>query len=126
MAVESVEDSDLLNQYDIISLPCSGRIESTLILKTLERGYAGVVILGCPVENCKFITGNNRAASRVEQVQEILASAGLKPESVLMDYVSSVDAHKVEDVMRTMVDLSQAIVQTESAIPQQSAESADS
>lgn len=118
MAVESVEDSGLLGQYDVISLPCSGRIESTLVLKTLERGYAGVVILGCPEDNCKFITGNKRAASRVKQVQDILSDAGLNGESVLMDYVSSVDAHKVKDVMRTMVDRFTPAEQTESAIPQ--------
>ena len=102
-----------MNEYDIVSLPCSGRIESTLILKTLERGYAGVIVLGCPEDNCKYVTGNKRAANRVEQVRSILASAGLDGESVMMDYVSSVDAHKVEGVMRLMANRLQPAAQTE-------------
>jgi coenzyme F420-reducing hydrogenase delta subunit len=113
LAAESVKDSELMSEYDIVSLPCSGRIESTLILKTLERGYAGVVVLGCPEDNCKYVTGNKRASNRVEQVRSILANAGLDGESVMMDYVSSVDAHKVEDVMRRMADRLQPAAQSE-------------
>lgn len=113
LAVESVTDSELMSDYDIVSLPCSGRIESALILKTLERGYSGVIILGCPEDNCKFVTGNKRAMNRVEQVRTILANAGLDGESVIMDYVSSVDAHKVESIMRRAVDRLQPAAQTE-------------
>jgi len=113
LAVESVKDSELMSDYDIVSLPCSGRIESALILKTLERGYAGVIILGCPEDNCKFVTGNKRAMNRVEQVRTILTNAGLDGESVIMDYVSSVDAHKVESIMRRAVDRLQPAAQTE-------------
>ena len=113
LAVESVKDPELMSDYDIVSLPCSGRIESALILKTLERGYAGVIVLGCPEDNCKFVTGNKRAMNRVEQVRTILKSAGLDGESVIMDYVSSVDAHKVESIMRRAVDRLQPAAQTE-------------
>ncbi len=113
LAVESVTDVELMSDYDIVSLPCSGRIESALILKTLEREYVGVIVLGCPEDNCKFVTGNKRAANRVEQVRTILTNAGLDGESVIMDYVSSVDAHKVESVMRRATDRLQPAVQTE-------------
>jgi coenzyme F420-reducing hydrogenase delta subunit len=40
----------------------------------------------------------------VEQVCDILTSAGMDGETVRMDYVSSVDAHKVEDAMRALVN----------------------
>ena len=112
LAAESLTDFELMSEYDIVSLPCSGRIESALILKTLERGYAGVIVLGCPEDNCKYVTGNKRAANRVEQVRSILANAGLDGESVMMDYVSSVDTHKVEGVMRLMADRLQPASQT--------------
>ena len=113
LAVESVNDPALLRECEIVCLPCSGRIESTLILKTLERGYAGVVVLGCPEDNCKYVTGNKRAMSRVEEVRTILSGAGLDGEAVQMDYVSSVDAHKVEEVMRSMVERLQPTAQAE-------------
>ena len=77
LAVESVNDAELLSEYDIVSLPCSGRIESALVLKTLERGYEGVVVFGCPEDNCKYVTGNKRAANRIAEVKTILSSAGL-------------------------------------------------
>lgn len=104
LAAESVNDAKLLSEYDIVPLPCSGRVESALVLKTLERGYTGVLVLGCPEDNCKYVTGNKRAANRVAEVRSILSSAGLNEDSVMMEYVSSVDGHKVETVMRAMAE----------------------
>lgn len=103
LAVELVRDGELLDQFEVIPLPCSGRIESALLLKTLERGYRGVLLLGCPEENCKYVTGNKHAAGRVAEVRSILDGAGLRGERVMMDYVSSVDFHKVEGAMRAMI-----------------------
>jgi coenzyme F420-reducing hydrogenase delta subunit len=113
MALESVEDADLLANFDFVTLPCSGRIESALILRTLERGYAGVAVIGCPEENCKYVSGNKHAKNRVDEVKAILAAAGLEDESVLMEYISSVDAHKIEKLMRDIVEPQKAEVETE-------------
>ena len=113
LAVESVNDPEILSEFDIVTLPCSGRIESALVLKTLERGYSGIVVLGCPEDNCKYVTGNKRAANRVAEVRSILTSAGLNGNAVTMDYVSSVDGHKVDRVMRTMIEQLQPAPQAE-------------
>ena len=113
MALESVEDTDLLSKFDFVTLPCSGRIESTLLLRTLERGYAGVAVIGCPEDNCKYVSGNKHAKNRVDEVNAILAGAGLEADCVLMDYMSSVDTHKIEKLMRDIVEPRKAEVETE-------------
>lgn len=115
MALELVSDTELLECFEVVTLPCSGRIESALILKSLEKGYRGVLVLGCPEENCKYVTGNRRAASRVDEVQTILNNAGLGGDRVQMDYVSSVDSHKVEDSMRALISHVQPAKELEGA-----------
>ena len=84
LAAGSVSDHTVMNSVEIIKIPCSGKSEVGLILKTLEKGYAGVLIIGCPKDNCKFIRGSHRASMRVESAKEMLTKIGLNPESVRM------------------------------------------
>jgi F420-non-reducing hydrogenase iron-sulfur subunit len=91
-----------MDSIDIMKLPCSGKSEMALILKTLEKGYAGVMIVGCPKDNCQFIRGSHRASKRVEATKEMLATIGLNPERVRMEFLSSVDSYKFENAVKQM------------------------
>lgn len=86
----------------LVRLPCSGKIEVGLLLKCLEQGHPGVLVLGCPLDNCKFLKGNLRARKRVEQTRKLLQEAGLAPERVHIDFLSSVDGHKFVDIVQGM------------------------
>lgn len=103
-AFQSIEDGTILEHVESVPLPCSGKVEMGLVLKALEVGYAGVLILGCPKDNCKFIRGNYRAEKRTEMVKSSLERAGLAPEKVRLDFISSIDAHKCKRIIGEMVD----------------------
>ena len=45
----------------VVKLPCTGRIEESLLLKAFENGADGVMIMGCLEGNCHFVNGNFRA-----------------------------------------------------------------
>jgi coenzyme F420-reducing hydrogenase delta subunit len=64
------------------AVPCSGRIDPRYLLKAFEGGAKGVCILGCPKGECKSMEGNLRALTRVQAAQELLAEAGLNPDSL--------------------------------------------
>ena len=64
------------------SVPCGGRIDPRYILKAFESGAESVCILTCPVGECRLMEGNLRANSRVRAAQELLAEAGLDPNSL--------------------------------------------
>jgi F420-non-reducing hydrogenase iron-sulfur subunit len=85
-----------------VRLPCSGKVEIGLILKCLEEGHPGVLVLGCPLDNCKYLKGNLRARKRVELVKKALKDAGLPEELVHIDFLSSVDSHKLVDIVQGM------------------------
>ncbi len=51
----------------IIRLNCTGRLQPGLILKALEMGAAGVMVLGCAPGVCHYEQGNERCAVAFEQ-----------------------------------------------------------
>jgi F420-non-reducing hydrogenase iron-sulfur subunit len=101
-AAERVEDAAVLEAVEIVRLPCTGKAEIGLLLQCLEEGHPGVLVLGCPVDNCKYLIGSTRARKRVAMTRRILKEAGLDEERVRMDYLSSVDTHKFERIVREM------------------------
>ena len=102
LAAEALADTTVHELVDFVRVPCTGRVEIGMILKCLEDNHPGVLVLGCPTENCKYIRGSARAAKRVEAAKKALSDAGLNENRFHMDFVSSVDGNKLGDVVRQM------------------------
>jgi len=64
-------------QINAISLPCSGRVNLLYLLKAIETGADGVLLLTCPIGECTYVQGNLRAQKRIEAVDDLLVEAGL-------------------------------------------------
>ena len=92
--------SPLLESVELVAVPCAGSVEVAQMLKDLEAGVDRVLVLGCPIDNCKYLKGNCRALKRVEAVRKTLKSAGLDENAVAMAFVSSVDTHKLKDILK--------------------------
>ncbi len=60
-----------------VSLPCSGKVNLLYLLKAVEKGADGVVVITCHHGDCKFLEGNLRAQKRVEAVDALLFESGL-------------------------------------------------
>ena len=101
-AAESLSDPEVLEAVELVRLPCTGKSETGLLLACLEKGHPGVLVLGCPADNCKFLIGSTRARKRVELTRRLLKEAGLSEERVHMEFVSSVDSHRLARIVRDM------------------------
>jgi coenzyme F420-reducing hydrogenase delta subunit len=77
-----------------VLLPCTGRIDETLLLKAFENGADGVMVIGCLEGDCHYISGNLRARSRVARVHEILEQISLGPERIRMYNLSAGEGAK--------------------------------
>jgi F420-non-reducing hydrogenase iron-sulfur subunit len=102
-ASEAAKDG-LEDLVEIVPLPCSGKAEIGLVLRLLERWHPGVLILGCPRESCKFLSGNLRAEKRVLRTRAILREIGYGEQRVRMDFLSSLDSHRFGEIVRRMAD----------------------
>jgi coenzyme F420-reducing hydrogenase delta subunit len=98
-AGEGTQAARALGNLDAVKLPCSGKVEVGLILKLLETGSAGVLVLGCPKDNCTFIRGNYRAEKRIGAAKAALREAGLDEGLVRLDFLSSLDSRKLMDAV---------------------------
>jgi len=103
-AFMAIDDESIKEIVKVVSLPCSGKIEVGLVLKCLENDYPGVLILCCPIDNCKYITGNVRARKRVEVIKQALKNAGVDESRVRIGFISSLDSHKFVNIVKEMKD----------------------
>ena len=73
----------------IVRLPCSGRVDVNMILQAFVSGADGVMVAGCEVGSCHFISGNLRAKKRVEYAKKLLAETGINPERLEMFHIAA-------------------------------------
>ncbi|MFW6127754.1 MAG: hydrogenase iron-sulfur subunit [Halobacteriota archaeon] len=91
-------------ELKIIRVPCSGRIDLDHILRALENGAEGVLVLGCHPGDCHFKTGNKRAYSRYLLLKKMLKEAGIDEKRVKFDWISASEDEKFIKVVNDFVD----------------------
>jgi len=82
---------------------CLGQVHPGLVLKALELGADGVLLLGCPPGECQYEFGNRRAEELFEQAQALAHLLGYREEQVQLDWVAPDGAAFAEKV-RTFVN----------------------
>ena len=75
-------------------LPCTGRIDESLLLKAFENGADGVMVIGCLEGDCHYVSGNIRARARVERVYAILKRIKIGPDRIRMYNLSAGEGSK--------------------------------
>jgi F420-non-reducing hydrogenase iron-sulfur subunit len=84
----------------IIRVPCSGRISPELVIRTFQEGADGVMVLGCHIGDCHYVTGNHRAARRMPVLAALLAFTGIEPERFLVKWISSSEGELLARTVR--------------------------
>ncbi len=87
-----------------IRVPCSGRVSPEIIMRTLDQGADGVLVLGCHIGECHYDSGNHRTAKRVPIVQALMEFAGLEPERLHLDWVSASEGERFARIANEFVD----------------------
>lgn len=83
----------------IIRVMCSGRVDPTLVLEAFIRGIDGVMVLGCHPGDCHYILGNYYAEGRMKTLQRFLEIIGVKPERLLLDWVSASEGERFANLV---------------------------
>lgn len=90
--------------FDVIRVMCSARVAPEWIIKALLNGIDGVMVLGCHLGDCHYISGNHRAAKRLAILKEMLEFVGMCPDRVLLDWVSASEGAKFQKLVTDFVD----------------------
>ncbi len=83
-------------------VPCTGTIGVGHLLKELENGADGVLVVTCPPGNCHHLSGNERAVRRVAGAKKLLSEAGLESERLGLVMLGVGSGHAFADAAGEM------------------------
>jgi len=78
----------------LIRVPCVGKVDPRQVLRALECGAEKVMILGCHLESCQYLSGSTRAAKRIERLNSALEKAGVDTKRVVFGQLASMESNK--------------------------------
>jgi F420-non-reducing hydrogenase iron-sulfur subunit len=88
----------------IVRVMCSGRVSPELVLRAFREGADGVLVLGCHIGDCHYVSGNHRTAKRIPVLRRLLGYIGIEPERLRLDWVSSAEAPKFQQVVNEFTE----------------------
>ena len=93
----------------IVKVPCTGRVDTLMILRAFESGVDGVYLAGCLEGECHFLRGNLRAKKRVQYAKGLLDEVGLGGARLEMYNMSSSEGQRFAEVAREMTEKIRAL-----------------
>lgn len=84
----------------IIRVMCSGRVDPSFVLKALKNGADGVLVSGCHLGDCHYISGNEYTKERFEKLHSFLIKQlGIDPKRVRLEWVSASEGKRFAEVI---------------------------
>lgn len=87
-----------------IVTPCSGRVEPSYVFEAFSEGADGVLVAGCHLGDCHYISGNYKTLKRMLLVKELAKNLGIEEERIRLEWISSAEATKLVKVTKDMVE----------------------
>ena len=91
----------------VIPVRCLGSISLSWITDSLNSGFDGIMLMGCPSGDnyqCHFVKGSGTAQERMSKVGDTMESLSLEKERVATYEISITDIHKVPKLINDMAD----------------------
>ena len=88
----------------VIRVMCSGRIEPTFVLRALELGADGVLVAGCHIGDCHYISGNVEAEKRMAVTKELLDIVGMGQDRMRLEWISASEGQKFAATMKEFTE----------------------
>jgi len=84
----------------VIRVMCSGRVEPSFVLKALKDGADGVLISGCHMGDCHYLSGNEYTKERFERLHGIvIKQLGIDGRRVRLEWVSAAEGKRFADLI---------------------------
>jgi heterodisulfide reductase subunit A len=88
----------------VIRVMCSGRISPSFIMEALHKGVDGVLVAGCHIGDCHYISGNEKAETRVKNTKELIGLLGMDERRVRLEWISASEGKRFAEVMTDFVN----------------------
>ncbi len=83
----------------LVAIPCSGKVETHHLLKTLADGVDGVLVCACAEQACQYLEGSARSSKRADYAREWLEKLGIEPLRIEFVRTPPMDVNALEALL---------------------------
>jgi coenzyme F420-reducing hydrogenase delta subunit/predicted transcriptional regulator len=83
----------------IIRVMCSTRVDPTIVLEMFIQGADGVLIGGCHIGDCHYISGNYHTERKIKLTKKLLKEAGIDPARLRLEWISASEGERFSKVI---------------------------
>ena len=87
----------------MIRVMCSGMVDPVYVLRALETGFDGVLIAGCHIGDCHYISGNVKAQDRIAKLRRLLHTLGVEDERLRLEWISAAEGGLFAETIKELV-----------------------
>ena len=95
--------------FQIIRIPCTGRMSPKFILSAFRKGVDGIWVSGCHPGDCHYIAGNMFARRQFTVLKSLLEYVGLEPGRLNFSWISSAEGEKFSKTAAQVVETVRAL-----------------
>jgi len=99
----------------LIRTMCSGRVSEKFVWHAFEKGAPVVLVSGCHIGDCHYLSANHWTERRVKKVQKKMEKIGLRTERLQLEWISAAEGLRFKEVMEKMERLRQSVNEQEVA-----------
>lgn len=88
----------------VIRVMCSGRVSPMFILEALRGGADGVLVTGCHLGDCHYISGNEKAVRNVEMARSLIELLGIEEERLRLEWISAAEGARFAKVVQEFTE----------------------
>jgi len=88
----------------IIRVMCSGGVDPAVVLQAIEKGADGIIIIGCLIDNCHYISGNKRAEERMDRLKKLLDILGINSKRIRTEWINASERIRFARAMNEFVE----------------------
>jgi len=94
---------------------CSGRVDESFILRAFEKGAPVVLLSGCHLGDCHYISANHWTMRRADKLWDKLDKLGIRPERLQLEWISAAEGPRFAQIMRQLEEIRQEVTPEEIA-----------
>ena len=87
----------------VIRVMCSGMVDPIYVLRAFESGFDGVLVAGCHMGDCHYISGNMKAEDRIAKLKRLLHTLGLEDERLRLEWISASEGGGFAETIKELV-----------------------
>jgi F420-non-reducing hydrogenase iron-sulfur subunit len=88
----------------IIRVMCTGRIDPQHILRGFELGIDGILVCGCHIGDCHYISGNKKAETRIAMLRNLMDMIGINKDRLRLEWISASEGTRFAETVKEFKD----------------------